>query len=32
MPERVEFKAFTKMTKDSVVDFKELINYAKNIG
>ncbi len=32
MPERVEFKVFTKMTKDSIVDFKELINYAKSIG
>ncbi len=32
MPERVEFKVFTKMTKDSIIDFKELINYAKSIG
>ena len=32
MLERVEFKVFTKMTKDSIVDFKELINYAKSIG
>ena len=32
MKERVEFKVFTKMTKDSIVDFKELINYAKSIG
>ena len=32
MPERVEFKVFTKMTKNSIVDFKELINYAKSIG
>ncbi len=32
MPERVEFKIFTKMTKDSIIDFKKLINYAKSIG
>ena len=32
MLERVEFKVFTKMTKNSIVDFKELINYAKSIG
>ena len=32
MLERVEFKVFTKMTKDSIINFKELINYAKSIG
>ena len=32
MEERVEFKIFTKMTKESIVDFKELINYAQSIG
>ena len=32
MQERVEFKVFTKMTKKSIVDFKELISYAKSIG
>ncbi len=32
MIERVEFKVFTKMTKDSIIDFKELIKEAKKIG
>ena len=32
MNERIEFKTFTKMSKNSIVDFKELITYAKNLG
>ena len=32
MLERVEFKVFTKMSRNSIIDFKELITYAKSIG
>ena len=30
--ERIEVKTFTKMSKNSIVDYKDLINYAKKLG
>ena len=30
--ERIEFKTFTKMSKNSIVDYKDLIHYAKELG
>ena len=32
MKERIEFKTYTKMTKNSIADYKELITYAQELG
>lgn len=30
--ERIEFKTFTKMSKNSIIDYQDLINYARKLG